>query len=238
MLPGTYTLSPNGTGLGQGKTFFRSFPNGSYTMTFDGVPFQDTNSVSQHSWANFPAQWIGGVDFDRSPGTASTVGPANFGGSINLQSKEVPTTQDVRVTESYGTWSTNLLQLDYDTGLFGPGDKSSLTLGVHQMKSDGYQTYNYQKRDGGDGKYLFRFSPHTYISVVGGMVDIWNNTPKHDESYPATGAALRRQFPDDQARRLPDGGLALGGNWVFRWAPTIPSITAWRPITFKPTLKT
>ena len=73
--PGTYTLSPNGTGLGQGKTFFRSFPNGDYTMTFDGVPFQDTNSVSQHSWANFPEQWIGGVDFDRSPGTASTVGP-------------------------------------------------------------------------------------------------------------------------------------------------------------------
>jgi len=114
--PGTYTLSPNGTGLTQGKTYFRSFPNGDYTMTFDGVPFQDTNSVSQHSWANFPAQWMGGVDFDRSPGTASTVGPANFGGSINLQSKEVPTTQDIRITESYGSWSTNLLQLDYDTG--------------------------------------------------------------------------------------------------------------------------
>jgi len=175
--PGTYTLSPNGTGLGQGKTFFRSFPNGDYTMTFDGVPFQDTNSVSQHSWSNFPAQWIGGTEFDRSPGTASTVGPANFGGSINLQSKEVPVTQDIRITESYGSFSTNLLQLDYDSGLFGPGDKSSITLGIHQMKSDGYQTFNYQKRDGGDGKYLFRFSPHTYISVVGGMVDLWNNTP-------------------------------------------------------------
>ena len=175
--PGTYTLSPNGTGLGQGKTFFRSFPNGDYTMTFDGVPFQDTNSVSQHSWANFPEQWIGGVDFDRSPGTASTVGPANFGGSINLESKEVPTTQDIRLTESYGSWSTNLLQLDYDTGLFGPGDKSSLSLGIHQLKSDGYQSFNYQKQDGGDGKYLYKFSPHTYVSVVGGIVDIWNNTP-------------------------------------------------------------
>ena len=175
--PGTYTTSPNGIGLTQGKTFFRSFPNGDYTMTFDGVPFQDTNSVSQHSWANFPAQWIGGVDFDRSPGTASTIGPANFGGSINLQSKEVPTTQDIRITESYGSWSTNLLSLDYDTGQFGPGDKSSLLLGIHQMKSDGYQTFNYQKRDGGDGKYLFRFSPHTYISVVGGIVDLFNNTP-------------------------------------------------------------
>jgi iron complex outermembrane receptor protein len=105
------------------------------------------------------------------------VGPANFGGSINLQSKEVPTAPDIRVTESYGSWSTNLLQLDYDTGLFGGGDKSSLLLGVHQLKSDGYQSFNYQKQDGGDGKYMYRFSPHTYLTVVGGVVDIWNNTP-------------------------------------------------------------
>ena len=175
--PGTYTLSPNGVGLGQGKTFFRSFPNGDYTMTFDGVPFQDTNSISQHSWANFPVQWIGGVDFDRSPGTASTIGPANFGGSINLLSKDVPTAQSIRLTDSYGSWSTNLLQLDYDAGQFGPGGKSSLLLGVHQLKSDGYETFNYQKQDGGDGKYLYKFSPRTYLSVVGGMVDIWNNTP-------------------------------------------------------------
>jgi iron complex outermembrane recepter protein len=151
--------------------------NGDYTMTFDGVPFQDTNSVSQHSWANFPVQWIGGVDFNRSPGTASTVGPANFGGSINLESKKVPPAQDIRVTESYGSWSTNLLQLGYDAGQLGPGDKSSLLLGIHQLKSDGYQSFNYQKQDGGDGKYMFRFSPHTYLSVVGGVVDIWNNTP-------------------------------------------------------------
>ncbi len=165
--PGTYTLNPNGAGIGQGKTFFRSFPNGDYTMTFDGIPFQDTNSESQHSWANFPEQWIGGVDFDRSPGTASTVGPANFAGSINLLPRDVPSTQDIRITESYGSWSTNLLQLDYDTGSFGPGGKSSLSLGLHQTKSDGYQTFNYFRTGRRRRQVLVQLSPRTYISVSG-----------------------------------------------------------------------
>jgi iron complex outermembrane receptor protein len=37
-----------------------------------------------HSCAFFPAQFLGGIDLDRSPGTASTVGPTRFGGSIQL----------------------------------------------------------------------------------------------------------------------------------------------------------
>lgn len=50
----------------------------------DGIPFYDTNSPMHHSWAFVPAQFFGGIDLDRSPGTASTVGPTPFGGSIHL----------------------------------------------------------------------------------------------------------------------------------------------------------
>ena len=66
--PGTFSLNPNGIGLGQGKTFFRGFADGQYTMTFDGIPFEDTNTPTHHSWANFPSGWTDAVDFDRSPG--------------------------------------------------------------------------------------------------------------------------------------------------------------------------
>ena len=38
--PGTFSTNPNGIGLGQGKTFFRGFPDGDYTMQFDGIPLQ------------------------------------------------------------------------------------------------------------------------------------------------------------------------------------------------------
>ena len=43
-----------------------------------------------------------------------------------------------------------MLALDLDSGQFGGKDKkSSLVINLHQMLSDGYQTYNYQKRVAG-----------------------------------------------------------------------------------------
>ena len=65
MAPGTFTTNGNGPGLGQSKTYFRGFPDGDYDIDFDGVPFYDTNTPTHHSWAFFPTQWIGGIDFDR-----------------------------------------------------------------------------------------------------------------------------------------------------------------------------
>ena len=62
LAPGTFSLNPNGVGLGQGKTYFRGFQDGQYTITFDGIPFEDTTSPTHHSWANFRrsglAEWI------------------------------------------------------------------------------------------------------------------------------------------------------------------------------------
>jgi iron complex outermembrane recepter protein len=177
LAPGTFSLNPNGIGLGQGKIYYRGFQDGQFTMTFDGIPFEDTNSPTHHSWANFPAQWLGSTDFDRSPGQASTFGPTNFGGSINLQSPELQPSMDIRGTVSYGSFNTRLVELDFDSGQFGPSNKNSLLLDVHQLLSDGYQTFNYQKRDAGSGKYQYRFSDRTTLTLYGGVVDIWNNTP-------------------------------------------------------------
>jgi len=175
--PGTFTLSPNGAGLGQGKTYFRGLADGEYNVTFDGIPFTDTNSVSHHTWANFPAQWIGGVDFDRSPGQASTVGQSTFGGSINLLSQDLQASPDIRASVSYGSWQTRLMRFDFDSGLFGPGQRNSLSIDVHQLDSSGYQTNNYQHRDGGSLKYQYRVSPRTTITLFTGIVDLFNNTP-------------------------------------------------------------
>jgi iron complex outermembrane recepter protein len=79
--PGTISYNPNGVGLGQGTMYFRGFVDGDYNITWDGIPFNDSNNPTHHSWSFFPGPWIGGVNFDRSPGTASTIGQATFGGS-------------------------------------------------------------------------------------------------------------------------------------------------------------
>ena len=177
LAPGTFSLNPNGIGLGQGKTFFRGFSDGSYTMTFDGIPFEDTNSPTHHSWANFPSGWTASADFDRSPGLASNFGPTNFGGSINLESPQLFPDPDIRASASYGSFNTRLFQLDADSGFFGKGNKNSFLMDIQQLLSDGYQTFNKQKRVAGYGKYQYRFSDRTSITLYGGLVDIWTNTP-------------------------------------------------------------
>ena len=85
--PGTISYNSNGVGLGQGTIYFRGFQDGEFNITWDGIPFNDSNNPTHHSWAFFPGLWIGSVDFDRSPGTASTIGQATYGGSINLLSQ-------------------------------------------------------------------------------------------------------------------------------------------------------
>ena len=175
--PNAFSLNPNGIGLGQGKSFFRGFSDGQYTLTFDGIPFEDTNSPTHHSWASFPAQWISSTDFDRSPGQAHDFGPTNFGGSINLKSPELQADPGIRGTLSYGSFNTKLYSLDIESGLFGPGKKDSVLFNVNAMTSDGYQTFNFQQRHAGYGKFQHHFSDRTSLSLYGGVVDIWNNTP-------------------------------------------------------------
>ena len=179
IVPGAFTTSSDGVGLGQSKTYFRGFPDGDYDIDFDGIPFYDTNSPTHHSWAFFPSQWIGGVDFDRSPGSASTIGPTPFGGSIHLLSMPLTSEQDVRGTATYSTWNTKLFEGSYNSGpfgIFGSPKKSNLFVDVHHMTSDGYQTFNYNTRNAGSLLYQYQLSPKTVITGFSGVIQLTANT--------------------------------------------------------------
>jgi iron complex outermembrane receptor protein len=178
MVPGTFSVNSNGVGLGDSKTFFRGFKDGQYDITFDGIPFNDTNDPTHHSWVFFPGPWIGGVDFDRSPGSASTIGPTPFGGSINLLSQDLPARQGLRFGSSFGSFNTKLFDLVYDSGNFlGPKKRSSLLLDLHRMTSDGYQTFNFQRRNAASFKYRYKFTDRTFVTFFSGVVSLKANTP-------------------------------------------------------------
>ncbi|MGA7110679.1 MAG: TonB-dependent receptor [Terracidiphilus sp.] len=180
IVPGAFTTSSNGVGLGQSKTYFRGFPDGEYDIDFDGIPFYDTNTPTHHSWAFFPSQWTGGVDFDRSPGTASTIGPAPFGGTIHLLSKPLTNEFDMRGTVSYGTWNTKLYDAAFNSGafgLFGSPAKSNLFVDWHRMTSDGYQTFNYNMRNAGSLLYQYQLSPKTVLTGFSGVLRLNSNGP-------------------------------------------------------------
>ena len=178
MAPGTFSVNTNGPGGSDGKTFFRGFKDGFYNMSFDGIPFYDTNNPTHHSWVWFPNPFIGSTVFERSPGDATSVGPANTGGSINLLSKDAPASQDIRATVSYSSFNTRMVSLDYESGPFGgKAKKASLILNMHNMQSDGYQTYNFQNRWGGSAKFQYKFSGNTVLTAFTGIVSLAANTP-------------------------------------------------------------
>jgi iron complex outermembrane receptor protein len=203
--PGAFSTNPNGIGLGQGKSFFRGFADGQYTLTFDGIPFEDTNSPTHHSWASFPSQWISSTDFDRSPGQASDFGPTNFGGSINLKSPELQADPNIRGTFTYGSFNTKLYSLDFESGLLGRKKQDAVLFNINAMTSDGYQTYNYQQRDAGYGKFQHRFSDRSSLSLYGGVVDIWNNTPNTTNPTRAQVAQFGDNYLQDNTPLLPNG---------------------------------
>ena len=191
--PGTVSWSSNGIGMGQAKIYFRGFKDDDYTMTWDGIPFEDANDPSHHSWAYVPAPAIGYVDFDRSPGTASDMGPANYGGSIHMFSPQLSDSMSMQASESYGSFNTNEYLGEFNSGLFGGGNpKANFWFEGHHMTSDGYQTYNYQVRTAGSLKFTYKFSDKTYLSVIGTVVLVDSNTPNND----ATRAQLA-QFGDN-----------------------------------------
>jgi len=177
MAPGTFTTSADGVGLGQSKTYFRGFPDGDYDIDFDGIPFYDTNSPTHHSWAFFPSQWLSGIDFDRSPGTASTVGPTPFGGSIHLLSRDISPVTNLRGGVSYGSFNTVLYDFQYDSGSLGANRKTAFGLDVHHMQSDGFQTWNHQTRNGGALKVQYKLSDKTVLTGFAGVIWLDSNTP-------------------------------------------------------------
>ena len=175
--PGAFSINSNGVGLGDSKTYFRGFADGNYDIAFDGIPFEDTNSPTHHSWAFFPAPLIGGVDFDRSPGSASTIGPTPFGGSINLLSRDLSDTFNVRGGVSYGSFNTILTNVELDSGKLGANGKTRVTADFNHLTSDGFQSFNAQQRSAGGIKVQYKFSDEKVLTGFSGVVLLDTNTP-------------------------------------------------------------
>ncbi len=182
MAPGTFSVSANGPGLGDTKTFFRGFKDGQYSMTYDGIPFNDTNDPTHHSWVFFPAQTIGSTVFDRSPGSASSIGPSTYGGSVGLISRSLGAQQLLNGTVSYGSFNTRMFDVDYNTGRFGADGKSRLMIDAHEMRSDGYQTFNFQQRDAFSAKYSYQQSANTSYTAFSSIMHLKSNTPNQKGS--------------------------------------------------------
>jgi iron complex outermembrane receptor protein len=177
LAPGAYSVASNGPGLGDTKTNFRAFADKQLTINFDGIPFNDTNDPSHHSWVFFPAPFTGGAVFDRSPGTAATIGPATFGGTVGLQSRTLTNRMGITGSISSSSFNTQMYDAQLNSGRLGESGRTSFVIDAHRMTSDGYQTYNSQERNAFMGKVRYQLNDRVQLTGFSGVIDLHSNTP-------------------------------------------------------------
>lgn len=177
MTPGAFSYTANGVGLGDAKVTVRGLSDSNMVIGFDGIPFNDTNGVSHHSWVFFPSEFLGAAVVDRSPGSAATIGQATFGGNIDLRSRTLDAEESTSVTASAGSWDTDLLGIEHQTGQFGEDGKSSLMFTLQGMHSAGYETFNKQDRQAASAKYQYQANADTTYTLFASYLELKNNTP-------------------------------------------------------------
>jgi len=119
--PSASSTNEEGPGLTEShNTQLRGFQDGMYNVTFDGIPYGDSNDFTHHSTTFFAAHDVGETIVDRGPGTASTVGDATFGGTVAIISKDPSPTRGVTAYGTYGSYATYMGGAEGDTGTFGP----------------------------------------------------------------------------------------------------------------------
>ncbi|BFI97318.1 MAG: TonB-dependent receptor [Rhodanobacter sp.] len=168
--PSTYTIAPNGSGLMEAAVVgIRGFQDGQYNVTFDGIPWGDSNDFTHHSTSYFTNQDTSSVTVDRGPGTAGTLGDATFGGTVSVQSLDPSAEFNLHPYLGYGSWATAVEGMRIDTGKLGSSGATAV-INVQNSDSDGYLTYSGQRRQNVFAKLVQPLGDSTTLTF-GGM---WN----------------------------------------------------------------
>ncbi len=178
----------NGPGLSDGnvKNTLRGFPDGNFGISYDGVPFGDTNGPTHHSESYFPGSAIGSVQVDRGPGNAGTLGPSTFGGSVFLFSEPLTEDPSAKIAVTGGSWDTWNLEGNLQTGNFDNlGINSRLMVNVQEAVSNGYLTLQNTHRDNELVKYEADITPDWTLTLFGNYNALHQHVSDNNGATPA-----------------------------------------------------
>lgn len=129
--------SGNGVGLGDQKITLRGFTDGHYNITYDGIPFEDSNDPTHHSTSYFPNGTYERIIVDRGPGSATDLGQASYGGNIHLVSREATNDFFMEGQAVYGSFDTFLGRATVNSGTIEKlGDLKIIAVGEYK-RTDG-----------------------------------------------------------------------------------------------------
>ena len=170
----------NGPGLSESKAQIRGFQDGEYNITYDGVPFGDTNDPTHHSNTFFPSNTIETLIVDRGPGNASQLGQATFGGNINLFSRATREDASIEAKGSYGSYNTWLLRGLAQSGAIKQLGGAEVVLSAQHISSDGARTYSPFNSNNVFGKIMIPIGPSARLTILGTYNENDFNQPDKD----------------------------------------------------------
>ena len=206
--PSVSNIDPNGAGLMESQSLsIRGFQDGQYNVTFDGIPFGDSNDFTHHSTSFFSNQVIGNIAIDRGPGDASQIGFATFGGTIGIDSKDPSLRPAFSVLGSYGSYNTWLAGAELNTGDMQQWGDARAMVGYTQAGSDGYLTDSAQRRQNVYFKLEKPLGDNTLITVFATYNNIHQNVP-----VGATAAQIQANGPNFGLNNNPTSQAFYGYN--------------------------
>lgn len=176
--PSVSDIAPNGPGgmESQGLSM-RGLQDGQYNVTFDDIPFADSNDFTHHSTSYFMPQDVSRVVVDRGPGNASTIGDASFGGTIASYSRDPLDQAQITPYASFGSDSSRLFGLRYDTGLLSSLGGSKAYINYKNYATNGWLTDAKQQRQNGVIKTETPIGDNTVLTLFGMYNKIHQNVP-------------------------------------------------------------
>jgi iron complex outermembrane receptor protein len=142
LTPGvSVTGDSNGPGLAETKITLRGFQDAEYNVTYDSIPFSDTNNPTHHSTSYFPANTIETLVVDRGPGNASQLGQATYGGNINLYSRAASKDRSGSIDLTGGSFGTVLGRAEFQSGTLEHLHDARIVLSGEALRSDGALTH-------------------------------------------------------------------------------------------------
>ena len=207
--PSVYSVSPNGPGLMENQVLsIRGFVDGQYNVTFDGIPWGDSNDFTHHTTSYFMDHDLGGISVDRGPGTAATIGNATFGGTIAINSKSPNADMTVTPYASYGSFNTSVVGTQVDTGPMEKYGGAAAFLDVESLSSDGYLHNAGQDRKNVFTKVAAPIDDNTVVTFVG----MYNQVHQY-VSLGATAAQIAEFGPRYALSNDPTNQNYYGYNW-------------------------
>lgn len=172
--------SSNGPGLSESKAQIRGFQDGEYNITYDGVPFGDTNDPTHHSNTFFPSNTIETLIVDRGPGNASQLGQATFGGNVNLFSRATREDASLEAKASYGSWNTWIVRGLAQSGAIDKLGGTEIVLSAQHTESDGARTFSPFHSTNVFGKAVVPIGPDVKLTILGTYNQNRFNQPDKD----------------------------------------------------------